>query len=127
MRRTLATVATAVVVATTATAISGCGALDKALDCANTAVTVAESVEDLQRAVSGASEDPTQAKEALDAIDKNVGELEGKTDNADVGKAVGDLGKAVDEARADIDAGRSPDVGPVGDAADELTKVCSPG
>ncbi|MCT2591234.1 hypothetical protein LHJ74_15185 [Streptomyces sp. N2-109] len=128
MRRTLGTTAaTAVTVALTASLAVGCGALDKALDCANTAVTIAGTVDDLQQAVSGATEDPQAAREALTSIDKNLDKLQDETDDGDVSKAVKDMATAVDDARTDIEQGRSPDVGPVGDAADDLTNVCSPG
>ncbi|MDT0377860.1 hypothetical protein RM572_03610 [Streptomyces sp. DSM 42041] len=126
MRRTLSTAVTAVVVAATATLAVGCGAIDKALDCANTAVTVAESVEDLQNAASSVGEDPTQAKEALDSIEKNLDEIEKSTDSADVKGAVGDLNTAVEDARTAVNEGRAPDMSAVNDAASKLTEVCSP-
>jgi phage shock protein A len=127
VRRTLSTAAaTAVAAAAAATLLVGCGAIDKALDCANTAVTVAESVEDLQNAASSVSEDPTQAKEALDKIEKNLDEIEKSTDSADVKGAVGDLNKAVEDARTAVNEGRAPDMSAVNDAATELTEVCSP-
>jgi siroheme synthase (precorrin-2 oxidase/ferrochelatase) len=127
VRRTLSTAAIAVVVAATATVAVGCSAVDKALDCANTAVTVAESVEDLQNAVSSAGEDPAQAKAALDKIEENLNEIDQSTDGGDVDGAVNDLNKAVEDARTAIEEGRSPDMSAVNDAASNLTEVCSPG
>ncbi|EST20927.1 hypothetical protein N566_27875 [Streptomycetaceae bacterium MP113-05] len=126
MRRTLSATATAVAVAVTATLVVGCGALDKALDCASTAVTVAESVEDLQNAASSVGEDPAQAKEALDSIEKNLDEIEQSTDSTDVKGAVSDLNQAVEDARTAVNDGRAPDMSAVNDAAGKLTEVCSP-
>ncbi|QNS05972.1 hypothetical protein [Streptomyces xanthii] len=108
-------------------AAAGCSAVDKALDCVRTADAIADSVVDLQQAVENAANDPTQASEALDSIDKNLDEISDKTDNADVSKAVDDLGTAVDNVRTSIKNGdATPNVEPVTDAASELTKVCTP-
>lgn len=111
----------------TATAAAGCGALDKAIDCVQTADAIATSVDNLQRAVSNASNDPSQASEALDDIEKELGDLGDKTDDADLGKAVGDLRSGVGNVRDSIDKGdRTPDITPVTDAAKEVGKVCTP-
>lgn len=126
VRRTLSTAVSAVVIAATATVVVGCGAIDKALDCASTAVTVAESVEDLQNAASSVGEDPTRAKDALDSIEKNLDEIEQSTDDADVKGAVGDLNGAVGDARTAVNEGRTPDMTAVNNAASDLTEVCSP-
>lgn len=123
-RSTVAVIAT---VAFTVPAAAGCGAVDTALNCAKTAATVARAADDLQRAVSDASEDPAQARQSLDRIDKNLKKIEDETDDGDVGKAVGKLGDAVDSVRGDIEQGQTPKTAPVGEAADELTKVCTPG
>ncbi|NJP50684.1 hypothetical protein HCJ93_11535 [Streptomyces sp. SBST2-5] len=126
-RRTAAVAATLAAVALTAGLTTGCDAVDKALDCVQTADAIADSVTELQQAVENASDDPTQLEESLDSIDKNLGEIGDKTDNADVDKAVKDLGKAVDNVRTAIEDGdNTPDISPVTDAAGELTKVCTP-
>ncbi|MCQ6553077.1 hypothetical protein NPS70_07685 [Streptomyces sp. C10-9-1] len=105
----------------------GCSAIDKALDCVATADAIATSVDNLQRAVSTASDDPTQAKESLDQIDRDLADLGDTTDNADLGKAVDDLAAGVDNVRASIEAGDpTPDLTPVTDAATEIGKVCTP-
>lgn len=123
-RRTAATVAA---VALLVPAAVGCSALDTALDCVRTADAIATSVDNLQRAASSATEDPTQAEEALDAIDRELGNLGDTTDNADLSKAVDDLGTGVENVRASIEAGdATPDLAPVTDAAAEITKVCTP-
>ncbi|MER8261932.1 hypothetical protein [Streptomyces albidoflavus] len=105
----------------------GCGALEKAADCVRTADRIADSVADLQRAADGAAEDPQQASEALDRIDKNVDDIQKDTGDADVKKAVDHLDTAVGNVRASLEKGDEvPDVSPVVDAAGELTKVCTP-
>ncbi|MFE2087502.1 hypothetical protein [Streptomyces sp. NPDC059460] len=112
--------------ALTFTAAAGCGAVDKALDCVRTADAIATSVDNLQQAVSNASNDPTQASEALDEIDKELGNLGDKTDNADLSKAVDDLQAGVKNVRDAIDKGdATPDITPVTDAAKEIGNVCT--
>ncbi len=126
-RRTEAVAATLAAVALTAGLTTGCAAVDKALDCVQTADAIADSVTELQQAVDNAANDPTQLDESLDSIDKNLGEIGDKTDNADVNKAVDDLNAAVDNVRTAVKNGdETPDISPVTDAAGELTKVCTP-
>ncbi|MFJ1894655.1 MULTISPECIES: hypothetical protein [unclassified Streptomyces] len=109
------------------TAAAGCGALDKAIDCVQTADAIATSVNNLQQAVTNASNDPSQASEALDDIEKELGNLGDKTDNADLSKAVDDLRDGVGNVRDSIDKGdETPDITPVTDAAKEIGKVCTP-
>ncbi|WCN01556.1 hypothetical protein [Streptomyces sp. M92] len=127
LRRTTVTAAAAAAFALTAGLTTGCDAVDKALDCVQTADAIADSVTALQQAVENASNDPTQLEESLNSIDKNLDEIGDQTDNADVGKAVDDLGKAVDNVRTSVENGdNTPDLAPVTDAAGELTKVCTP-
>jgi molecular chaperone DnaK (HSP70) len=77
--------------------------------------------------VENAANDPTQADEALDSIDKNLDTIGDKTDDTDINKAVDDLQKAVTNVRDSIKNGdETPDISPVTDAAGELTKVCTP-
>ncbi|MFC4609431.1 hypothetical protein [Streptomyces maoxianensis] len=105
----------------------GCSAIDKALDCVETADAIATSVDKLQQAVSSAGDDPTQARQALDDIDKELKSLSDKTDNADLSKAVDDLNAGVDNVRKAIENGdATPDIKPVTDAAGEIGKVCTP-
>ncbi|GHA95256.1 MULTISPECIES: hypothetical protein [Streptomyces] len=110
----------------TLTAAVGCGAVDKALDCVRTADAIATSVDNLQQAISNASNDPTQASEALDEIDKELKDLGDTTDNADLGKAVDDLQAGVTNVRESIEKGdATPDITPVTDAATEIGNVCT--
>ncbi|MFB7050151.1 hypothetical protein ACFCX7_28970 [Streptomyces microflavus] len=122
-RLALATAA-AVLILTTAV---GCAGLDKALDCVRTADAIATSVGNLQQAVSSASEDITQASEALDDIDRELKKLDDTTDNADLSKAVDDLQAGVTSVRESIEKGdATPDITPVTNAATEIGKVCTP-
>ncbi|MFD9971742.1 hypothetical protein ACFWYA_26995 [Streptomyces sp. NPDC059011] len=119
-------IAVAVVTAVALTGVVGCGAVDKALDCVKTADAIATSVDGLSRAVSTASEDPTQLTEALNDIDRELGNLKDTTDNADLSKAVDDLSKGVENVRTSVENGdATPDITPVTDAAAELGKVCT--
>ncbi|MEU1495947.1 hypothetical protein [Streptomyces sp. NPDC005732] len=125
-RRRTAALAVAAALAVLPAAV-GCDAVDKALDCVQTADAIADSVTDLQQAVENAANDPTQTGESLDAIEQNLGKIGDKTDNADVNKAVDDLRKAVGNVRTAVRNGDdTPDISPVTDAAGELTKVCTP-
>ncbi|HWU11412.1 MAG TPA: hypothetical protein VN520_34500 [Streptomyces sp.] len=111
----------------TLTAATGCAAVDKAMDCVRTADAIATSVDNLQQAISAASNDPTQASEALDQIDKELKDLGDTTDNADLNKAVDDLQAGVTNVRGSIEKGdATPDITPVTDAATEIGKVCAP-
>ncbi|MFF8843182.1 hypothetical protein ACF08N_10675 [Streptomyces sp. NPDC015127] len=123
-RRIALTIATAALLVPAAV---GCSALDKAMDCVETADAIATSVDKLQQAASSATEDPTQARQALDDIDRELKNLGDKTDNADLSKAVDDLAAGVDNVRKSIDGGdTTPDLKPVTDAAAEIGKVCTP-
>ncbi|MFI2640388.1 hypothetical protein [Streptomyces sp. NPDC018610] len=125
--RTTAIAATTAAVALTLSALTGCDAMNKALDCVQAADSIADGVTDLQQAVQNAADDPTQTDQALRSIENNLKKIGDKTDDADVNKAVDDLGKAVDNVRTAIRNGDdTPDVSPVTDAAGELTKVCTP-
>ncbi|MFE4552755.1 hypothetical protein [Streptomyces sp. NPDC056785] len=125
-RRRTAALAVAAALAVLPAAV-GCDAVDKALDCVQTADAIADSVTDLQQAVENAANDPTQTGESLDAIEQNLGKIGDKTDNTDVNKAVDDLRKAVGNVRTAVRNGDdTPDISPVTGAAGELTKVCTP-
>ncbi|MBD0709866.1 MULTISPECIES: hypothetical protein [unclassified Streptomyces] len=126
MKRRLAlAAATAVALATV---LSGCGALDTAMDCVKTADAIATSVDHLQQAVSDASNDPTRIEESLNSISEELGKLKDTTDNADLAKAVDDLTKGVDSVRTAVKNGdATPDITPITEAAGEVAKVCTPG
>lgn len=125
-RRRIAIAATVAVIGLTAGLATGCDAVDKAIDCVQTADTIADSVTGLQQAVENAANDPTQTDESLNSIEKDLDKIGDKTDNADVNKAVDHLSTAVDNVRTAVKNGdNTPDISPVTDAAGELTKVCT--
>ncbi|MEU3960544.1 hypothetical protein AB0F42_12075 [Streptomyces buecherae] len=106
--------------------------VDKAMDCAELAVDVSESIDDLQqavlkRAVMEGSGNEKKSDEALDEINKNIDDLDKKTDNADIEKALDHLDKAVDNVTTAIRNDEKPDLTPVADAGRELTSACKPG
>ena len=126
-RRRIAAAATVAVIGLTAGLATGCDAVDKAIDCVQTADTIADSVTGLQQAVENAANDPTQTDQSLNSIEKDLDKIGDKTDNTDVNKAVDDLRQAVDNVRTAVKNGdNTPDISPVTDAAGELTKVCTP-
>ena len=106
---------------------AGCDSVNKALDCVQTADSIADSVTDLQQAVENAANDPSQTDASLDDIERNLRKISDKTDDADVNKAVDHVRQAVSNVRTAVRNGdKTPDVSPVTDAAGELTKVCTP-
>ncbi|WP_129308925.1 hypothetical protein [Streptomyces sp. L2] len=106
---------------------AGCDSVNKALDCVQTADSIADSVTSLQQAVENAANDPSQTDASLDDIEHNLKKISDKTDDADVNKAVDHVQQAVSHVRTAVRNGdKTPDVGPVTDAAGELTKVCTP-
>ncbi|MEV6016175.1 MULTISPECIES: hypothetical protein [unclassified Streptomyces] len=124
-RRTAALAVVAALVALPAAV--GCDAVGKALDCVQTADSIADSVTALQQAVENAANDPSQTDASLNAIENNLDKIGDKTDNADVNKAVDHLNKAVANVRTAVKNGdTTPDISPVTAAAGELTKVCTP-
>ena len=125
-RRRIATAVTVAAIGLTAGLVTGCDAVDKAIDCVQTADTIADSVTGLQQAVENAANDPTQTDASLNSIEKDLDKIGDKTDNADVNKAVDHLNTAVDNVRTAVKNGDdTPDISPVTDAAGELTKVCT--
>ncbi|WP_212909335.1 hypothetical protein [Streptomyces sp. TS71-3] len=126
-RITTALAAAVAAVAFAAPVLTGCDAVGTAMDCLHTADSIADSVTDLQQAVENASDDPAKADDALDAIEKKLGDIGDRTGHDDVDKAVDDLKDAVGAIRTDLRNGdETPDMTPVTDAAGELTKVCTP-
>ncbi|MCI0385291.1 hypothetical protein [Streptomyces sp. CNQ085] len=122
-RTTLAALAPVVL----ALSLTGCGAVQNALDCANTAVIVVDSANALQQAVADGVENPAEVDRSLDRINENLDKIIDSTDDADITRVAEDMRTAADNARESVEQGRAPDAGPVVDAADELTQVCTPG
>ena len=109
-----------------AVALTGCGAVDQAISCAQTAATITDHVQRLQQTVSDAGDSPQATADALAQIDGDLQSLQNDTGDADVGKAASSLRQAVENAHAAAEKGTVPDVTPVIDAATELAKVCAP-
>ncbi|MEV5730492.1 hypothetical protein ACFV83_34330 [Streptomyces pharetrae] len=126
-RRTrTAIAATVAAVGLTLGLTTGCDAVNKALDCVETADAVADAVTDLQQAVDSAANDPTQTQEAIDSIGKSLDKIDSETGDADLDKATEDLRRALIEVTTAIENGdQTPDITGVTDAAGELTKVCT--
>lgn len=120
--------AVAIAAALAVPALTSCDAISTAMDCANTAVAIADSANDLQQAVSQAGNSPQDAQNALNTIDANLKKIGDQTDNADLGKAIDSMTAAVKNVRTSIEGGNvNPDIQPVADAASEISKVCTPG
>ncbi|WP_410538399.1 hypothetical protein [Streptomyces sp. KL2] len=124
-RRTALAAALAPVVLTLP--LAGCSTVQNALDCANTAVVVVDSANALQQAVADGVENPAEVDRSLDRINENLDKIIENTDNADITRVAEDMQKAADDVRESVEQGRTPDAGPLADAADELTQVCTPG
>ena len=122
-RTTLAVALAAAALALPLTA--GCSAAQKAVDCARLGIEISNDVDDLRRAVTDTANNPDQADKILDTLEKDTRKLKGKTDNADVGKALDHLQTAVTNVRDAVRQDRTPDLTPVTSAAAELTKVCA--
>ncbi|WP_327236450.1 hypothetical protein OG349_23350 [Streptomyces sp. NBC_01317] len=111
----------------TLSAVAGCGALDKAVDCVQTAEAISDSVGNLQQAISDAGDDPLKIDDALSGIDSELDNLNDKTDNADLSKAVDQLSDGVNNVRTAVkDGDNSPDLTPITNAATEIGKICTP-
>ena len=127
----LATATTAAVLLGSA-ALTACGGVNRAIDCAKTAASIAGDVQDLQNSatnvgqISDASR-RTNTVNALDKVERDLKKLGGKNRDSDMDKAVDDLDTAVHNARTAADQGKTPDLKPVGSAASHLTGVCTRG
>lgn len=123
-RRTTAAVCTAALLAATGLGLTGCSSVNRALDCAKTAATVAGDIQDLQNSLTNAG---PATVDSLDRIQDDLNSLGDRTQDSDITRAVGDLETAVRDARTSAAAGKTPDLGPVTSAASGLTDVCTPG
>ncbi|MFF4643651.1 hypothetical protein [Streptomyces sp. NPDC001389] len=120
--------AVALAAALTVPALTSCDTISTAMDCANTAVAIANSVDNLQQAVSRAGDSVQDTQNALNQIDTDLKKIKDQTGNADLGKAVDSMATAVKNVRTSLEQGNTaPDIKPVADAASEISKVCTPG
>jgi hypothetical protein len=130
-RRT-ATLAAALTVPLACLVLTGCAGVNRALDCAETAATVAGDIQDLQNAATniGQVTDGSRRQATVSALDNvraDLKDLGGRTSDSDVTQAVADLDAAVRDARTSAAGGATPDLDPLVSAAARLTGVCTPG
>ncbi|MFF2812993.1 hypothetical protein ACFVT2_38670 [Streptomyces sp. NPDC058000] len=127
-RRPAATALAALAAATLALPLlTACGAVQKAVDCANTASTLVNGVDHLRKAADQALDDPQQANKALDALDTDLRKLGASTDDPELTKAIAAMNAGIKDARKAIDDNRAPDLTPIGQAANRITTACTPG
>lgn len=103
----------------------GCSAAQKALDCGNTAVTISSDFAAVSTAFGNASNDPQAAGVALQKLKTDLDQLGRNSSDTDVSKAITDLQTQVEKTQQAIDTKQVPDLKPLGDAAANLSKVCT--
>ncbi|WP_328506925.1 hypothetical protein [Streptomyces sp. NBC_00391] len=130
-RSRIAVLATGVAaLALSAGLLTGCEVGDS-LDCVSNADTIAESLRDIHQAGLDAAKDPARTGESIDTIEKNLAEIDDRTDGdgsdgSEVDKAVDDLARAVEDYnKAILNGDTDPDSSGIDAAADELTDVCA--
>ncbi|WP_051653054.1 hypothetical protein [Kitasatospora cheerisanensis] len=124
INRTTALAVAALVLILPLSAVS-CSAAEKAVSCANTAVQISTDVAQLGSAYNNADKDPAAAGEALKKIKGDLDKIGRNSSDADLAKAVGDLQAQVDKVQTAVDSNQVPDLGPLGDAAGRVSKVCT--
>ncbi|MEU9042746.1 MULTISPECIES: hypothetical protein [unclassified Kitasatospora] len=102
-----------------------CSAAQKAIDCGNTAVKITGDIADVTKAYDNASNDSAAAGKALQKLKTDLDQVGKNSKNTDVAKAVTDLQKQVDNVQRAADKNQVPDLKPLGDAAGNLTSVCT--
>ncbi|MFE7530587.1 hypothetical protein ACFU7Y_33470 [Kitasatospora sp. NPDC057542] len=102
-----------------------CSAAQKALDCGNTAVRITGDIADVTKAYDNASNDSAVAGKALQKLKNDLDQVGKNSKNTDVAKAVTDLQKQVENVQRAADKNEVPDLKPLGDAAGNLTSVCT--
>lgn len=102
-----------------------CSAAQKAIDCGSTAVRITGDIADVTKAYDNASNDSAAAGKALQKLKNDLDQVGRNSKNTDVAKAVTDLQKQVDNVQQAADKNQVPDLKPLGDAAGNLTKVCT--
>lgn len=102
-----------------------CSAAQKAIDCGNTAVKVTGDIADLAKAYDNSSNDSAAGGKALQKLRGDLDQIGRNSKNTDVAKAVSDLQKQADKVQQAVDKKQAPDLKPLGDAAGNLTSVCT--
>ncbi|MFB7124814.1 hypothetical protein DR950_20425 [Kitasatospora xanthocidica] len=102
-----------------------CSAAQKALDCGNTAVRITGDLADVTQAYDNASNDSAAAGKALQKLKNDLDQVGKNSKNTDVAKAVTDLQKQVENVQRAADRNEVPDLKPLGNAAGNLTSLCT--
>ncbi|GAA0667621.1 hypothetical protein GCM10010193_19110 [Kitasatospora atroaurantiaca] len=102
-----------------------CSAAQKAIDCGNTAIKITSDISDVTAAFNNANNDPQAAGQALQKLKNDLDQLGRNSSDTDVTKAITDLQTQVDKTQQAVDAKQVPDLKPLGDAAANLSKVCT--
>ncbi|MEV0531345.1 hypothetical protein [Kitasatospora sp. NPDC050463] len=120
-----ATLAVAGLIAILPLSAVSCSAAQKALDCGNTAVRITGDISDVTTAFNNASNDSAAAGQALQKLKNDLDDLGKNSKNTDVAKAITDLNTQVDKVQQAVNNKQAPDLKPLGDAAGNLTQVCT--
>lgn len=120
-----ATLAVAGLIAILPLSAVSCSAAQKALDCGNTALTITNDINEVQTAVANISNDTAAAGQALQKLRDDLDKLGKNSKNTDVAKAITDLNTQVANVQQAVNNKQVPDLKPLGDAAGNLSKVCT--
>ncbi|MFD0273813.1 hypothetical protein ACFVHB_07835 [Kitasatospora sp. NPDC127111] len=120
-----ATLAVAALIAVLPLSVVSCSAVQKAIDCGNTAITITNDVNDVVTTFNNASNDAQAAGQALQKLKNDLDQLGKNSSNTDVAKAVTDLNTQVQNIQQAVNNKQAPDLKPLGDAAGNLAKVCT--
>lgn len=129
-RRSLTIVTALTAAALTVVLATGCDPddVDNSLDCVSHADTIAASVKAIHEAGWDAAKDPSKTDDSIATIDKNVDEINKVRDDSgdsEVGKAVKDLDKAIEDYnRSILNGDTDPDSTGIDAAAARLKEVC---
>ncbi|GJF30174.1 hypothetical protein KNE206_28740 [Kitasatospora sp. NE20-6] len=102
-----------------------CSAVQRAVDCGNTAIRITNDITQAGDAFNNAANDPAAAGQALQQLKNDLDQLGRNSSDTDVSQAVTDLQTQVDNAQKAIDSQQVPDLKPLADAAGNLTKACA--
>ncbi|MFF2042232.1 hypothetical protein ACFVVX_17535 [Kitasatospora sp. NPDC058170] len=120
-----ATLAVAGLIAILPLSAVSCSAAQKALDCGNTAIKITSDISDVTSAFNNANNDAAAAGQSLQKLKNDLDQLGKNSKNTDVAKAITDLQTQVDKVQHAVNNKQVPDLKPLGDAAGNLTQVCT--
>ncbi|MGW4893432.1 hypothetical protein ACWEQL_14380 [Kitasatospora sp. NPDC004240] len=120
-----ATLAVAALIAVLPLSAVSCSAAQKALDCGNLAIKITSDINEVQTAVANVANDTAAATQALQKLRDDLDQLGKNSKNTDVAKAITDLNTQVGVVQQAVNDKRIPDLKPLGDAAGNLSKVCT--